>query len=155
MSEWLPIRDLSESMPLKTEKGVLLKVRMSPYDIPSAVRGKKASGGIFRIELQYIDGKELEGEKLAIDEHVSAVKGKYSHRLLAIEINVDRLGADAVGLEIQPVKPSTDRIEQLFERVAERALKDHASEAEKRNIASAEAAVKHRAKDLFEQMTPS
>ncbi|MFA6134015.1 MAG: hypothetical protein WC869_08385 [Phycisphaerae bacterium] len=81
-------------------KGVNLEVRVSPYQIPIGVKGEyNRERHLFEIRFQYLDEETPKIRK--IDEHLSALEGVNSGRLLGIDIDVDRLGVDAVALILQ------------------------------------------------------
>ena len=61
---------------------------ISPYEIPSAVRGIATSDGNIRIEFQYIDGPESASKEVPIGEHVTISTGKHSNRLMSLGIDV-------------------------------------------------------------------
>lgn len=100
MSEWLRIRSV-EGMSIEPDADLVLGVVMSPYSYPDAVRGVRLSGRRFRIEFRYIDGIE-KGIDQRLSDHITAVFGKYSQRLLSLTVELDGTGAKTVGLQIAP-----------------------------------------------------
>lgn len=99
MKDWLRIGDMKELPMGAHEPDIVLGVVLSPYDVPDAVRGFITEDEHFRIEFRYIDGEE-QGKDVEAGPHVIATEGKYSGRLLAMEIDVKAIGAKSVGLSI-------------------------------------------------------
>lgn len=99
MTEWLRLGDIKELPEGAREPDFVLGVVLSPYDVPDAVRGRRTDEGRFRIEFRYIDGEE-QGKPVKVGPHVTATEGKYSGRLLAMEIDVNAIGANSVGVSI-------------------------------------------------------
>lgn len=101
MSEWvrLDAEKLNTPQP-QAIRGVNITVRMSPYDVPEAVRGyyDKALGR-FVIEFRYI-GDELLKQKQE-GEHITLRIGRYSGRLYGIEVDVDAMRTQAVDLILE------------------------------------------------------
>jgi len=80
-------------------RGVSVAVQISPYDQPQAFRGFYIpERGVFRIEFKYLD-EEL-GELQPADKMVSLELGKYSRKLLAIEVAVDQHNVKVVELQL-------------------------------------------------------
>ncbi len=76
-----------------------VQVFMSPYDVPEAVGGQyDAQIKRFVIEFKYLDDEKY--NKVSQAEHLAVRIGKNSGRLLGIELDVDALKAQAVGLKI-------------------------------------------------------
>lgn len=97
----------------ETVRGVTVSVHISPYDRPQAFRGRYvADRGIFRIEFKYPD--EEPGERHRGDDVVSVELGKYSGKLLAIEVAVDQHNLSVV--ELQVVK-ALERADETVKRL--------------------------------------
>ncbi|MFG0285557.1 MAG: hypothetical protein ACF8R7_14155 [Phycisphaerales bacterium JB039] len=152
MPEWLKLKNLPGAVPHVPVPSVRLDVVVSPYEVPEAVRGFKIAKGRFRIEFRYIDGPEPEGVSRSLDEHVKAIEGRHSRRLLALEIDVDALGAEAVGLSISTSPSLADVLREQLETALERAAAQQAEE-EHKSINYARSAVKLREKELLQQLT--
>ena len=99
MDNWLKLGALPAQGGPTPEPDLQFEVVVSPYDVPEAVRGVKRPGGRLRIEFRYIDGLEP-GHEIKLDEHISVTEGKHSKRLLAVEVDVDAMGATSVGFAI-------------------------------------------------------
>ena len=113
--EWVVI-DPEEFDDPATEhhQDVEINVFFSPYDLPRGVRGRyDEKQKRFRIEFQYLL-PQIETNKVRIDANVTVQLGKKGRRLLAIEVNTDRMGAREVVLNVIP-----DTINQLIERHAD------------------------------------
>ena len=81
-------------------RGVELRLFLSPYDVPDAVRGRYDSNlGRFVIEFRYIQEEEWERDEH--HEYITLRLGKNSRRILGIEIDVDRLKADHIKLDLR------------------------------------------------------
>lgn len=106
MDGWLklklaPIREAMQKVLSKNiEPDVRFDLLVSPYDVPRAVRGAKQPDGTFLVEFQYVDGEE-KGREVEIDPYVTITEGRYSNRVLAIRVAVDRLGAGSLGVVIK------------------------------------------------------
>lgn len=100
MSQWIPVDPKLLSGQLGA-KVILLNVTFSasPYDVPRAVKGgydeKKKR---FVIEFQYIEEEPLTRKRQ--DFEITALVGKNSGRLLGLEIDVDKAGAEQVTLHV-------------------------------------------------------
>lgn len=114
MTEWLRLGDIKKLPEGAQEPDFVLGVVLSPYDVPDAVRGLRTNEGRFRIEFRYIDGEE-QGKQVKVGPHVMATEGKYSGRLLAMEIDVDAIGANSVGVSIATKLHSAwDEVDKSF-----------------------------------------
>ena len=99
-SPWLELDPESLAPPKDAlVRGVTLRVVLSPYDVPDAVRGfRDAAKDRFVIEYRYIDD-----EPWTLEHHsdgISARIGKTSKRLYGFEIDTTKLGAQAIILEM-------------------------------------------------------
>lgn len=152
-AEWLrlpdadQLRDGAAGVP-----DVVFDVVVSPYSVPDAVRGVRTSEGRFRIEFRYIDGPEPTAAPKALDEHVRVIEGRHSGRLLAIEVDIDSLGAKSVGIAIkaEELDPSQfeSRLSQILSDVAESA----SDASEKSALESTRIALMQRREALAEQL---
>lgn len=153
MPEWLRLKNLTASVNPPPVQGVILDVVVSPYDVPEAVRGFKTAAGRFRIEFRYIDGPEPASSPQILNNHVVAFEGRHSKRLLALEVDIDAMGAQAVGLSIstspdQVTQWLRERIDSALNAVVER----HTKPVEKQMVETTKAALKTRESDLLNQM---
>jgi len=69
--------------------------------------------GTARIEFMYADGPEPEGGRVPIGEHVIAVEGKYSRRLLAIEVRIEGTSINSVELAFRTMDSAWDGIARV------------------------------------------
>ena len=98
MSEWVRLDAEKLNTPqLQAIRGVNITVRMSPYDVPEAVRGyyDKVQRR-FVIEFRYIDDEPL--QKKQKGEHITLRIGRHSGRLYGIEVDIDAMKSQAVDL---------------------------------------------------------
>lgn len=152
MTEWLKLKSIPLQSPIPPAPGVLFDVVVSPYDIPEAVRGFKTPQGRFRIEFRYIDGPEPQGPELHLDDHVKAIEGRFTRRLLALEVDVDAMGAHSVGVAISTAQPLTERLKQRLESALDRVAAKHTSADDQRVMATARTALRTREDDLLNQL---
>ncbi len=153
MTEWLRLGDIQALSPTQGQPDVVLGVVVSPYDVPDAVRGFRTEAGRFRIEFRYIDGEE-QGTQIKLGQHIVATEGKYSGRLLAMDIDIQSLGANSVGLSIEmgPQQPPVKRtLDSAWEAVA-RSFGERSQERQA-IAATARRAAATREKDLLGQLT--
>lgn len=75
------------------EKGISIKVSLSPFDVPDAVRGNYDEQlKRFIIEFRYIQDEPW--ERMDAGEHVAFRIGRTSHRLYGIELVADGMNVD-------------------------------------------------------------
>ena len=101
----------------ETIRGVKVSVRISPFDLPNAFRGFHVKErGVFRIEFKYVDDEPAIKE--IGDSVVSLELGEFSRKLLAIEVEVDKLGVEVVSLQIvtNALNRADDTVKQLQRR---------------------------------------
>jgi arginyl-tRNA synthetase len=113
-TRWIPL-DPAELIRSHREtiRGVQVTVLTSPYDIPEAVRGSyDEPRGCFKIEFKYMAGDEPRVEEL-VTGHVRLVMGRFSRRLYQIEIDVDKLKAEAVDVRVYAKRQVKKAIDQL------------------------------------------
>ncbi len=113
MREWIQVNPHELNKPkVERRNGVDIQVFVSPYDIPDAVRGNyDQSRRVFVVDFRYLADDEDKVEHGG-DEHIKYFVGRESRRLHRIEIDVDRLDVNAVGLEVNKVianLPEADR----------------------------------------------
>lgn len=121
-------------------QGVEVRVLVSPYDVPEAVRGfydKHVKR--FVIEFQYIGDEPL--KRQSFDEYVHLRTGKNSHRLYAIEIAVDALKATAVGLRMGVQQEVAKTLDSLVDRPIDRRRRN--------NYRVAQTAIANKKEQLF------
>jgi hypothetical protein len=100
MTDWIQL-DASrfDRAQLKTIRGVEVKVFLSPYDVPEALRGAYDEElKRFVIEFQYISDEPL--KRRTYDQYVTTRLGRNSNRLYAIEIDVDAMRVETVNLSV-------------------------------------------------------
>jgi len=133
-SQWLTLDPTEfENDAEQTINGVLFHVSVSPYDMPQAIRGGYDEGTRrFVIEFKYLSREETRTQQ--VDDHVTLRLGERSHRLYAIEADVEAMGVDGVLLRMEKVidnlTPSVaDRSHPASNyAVAKRVINDKASE---------------------------
>jgi hypothetical protein len=149
MAEWLRLKEVPKSPTPVPVTGVVFDVMVSPYDIPEAVRGFRTPHGRFRIEFRYIDGTEPSGPERSLVPHVVAFEGRHTGRLLALEADVEAMGAKAVGVSISPIQ---ERLRQQLDSAWNAVAATHSSSAEKSVFENARNALRTREADLLKQL---
>jgi len=92
-------------------KGVELDVSVSPYDVPTAVHGDfDEEENQFVITFDYIGTEER--TQRAGEEPVQMEIGRYSGRIYRIIVDVNALGAEAVGLNLRKVNEAIEGYER-------------------------------------------
>ena len=93
MSEWVRLDAEKLNTPqLEAIRGVNITVRMSPYDVPEAVRGYYDEElERFVIEFRYIGDEPFRQKQKG--EHITLRIGRHSGRLYGVEVNVDAMKA--------------------------------------------------------------
>lgn len=143
LSRWISIDSVKyDSDSVESSDGVELHVFVSPYDLPSAVRGRvDGATRRFVIDFKYLS-EEPQVER-RIDEHVSFSIGKHSHRVYRIEADVEGLGANVVTLRLVP---AIDKLAKALQpagtphdnfRVAKEILEDSQSELTRQLVGAA------------------
>lgn len=93
-------------------RSVLIEMALSPYDVPSLVRGDYDDDSKkFVIDFKYIDSEDT--TDMLLDEHVTAFVGSGSGRIYSLLIDTEALGASSVSLKI---------VEETVHKDAENAL---------------------------------
>lgn len=109
MTTWLPIDKNINPMQEKEIGGVTVRVSLSPYDVPLAVRGGfDKERDRFVIAFKYLLDEEIEVKALENEEHVSIGVGKESNLLREILIDVNAIKAETVRLDLQVVKKEVE-----------------------------------------------
>lgn len=99
----------------KAVDGVKIELSVSPYDIPSEVRGDFDEGRRrFVIEFKYLQDEPW--ILRASEPHVALRIGKHSHRLYGVEVDVNALNAKQVSLKVKAREEVNAAIEGLAER---------------------------------------
>jgi len=115
--------DDADQSSIETVRGVKVSVQISPYDRPLAFRGIYVKErGAFRIEFRYSD--EEAGETHQVDGVVSVELGRHSHKLLAIEVAVDR--HDIRVIELQLVKSALEKADETVRQLQSRERRPNA-----------------------------
>ncbi|EZP42936.1 hypothetical protein BW38_03799 [Stenotrophomonas sp. RIT309] len=93
-------------------RSVLIEMSLSPYDVPSLVRGDyDEESKKFVIDFKYIDSEDT--TDMTLDDHVTAFVGSGSGRIYSLLIDTMALGASSVSLKI---------VEEAVHQDAEKAL---------------------------------
>jgi len=153
MSEWvrLDVQQFSKPKRLKSH-GVEINVVMSPYDVPEAVRGNFDQVlKQFVIEFRYIDDEPVKREKHG--EHIALRIGRHSGRLYGIEVDVNAMEADAVGLHVQlPKAPEVSAaVIQAINTLAHKPAKQPRQE----NYEVAKDAITRKGGEIFAELAPA
>ena len=121
MSEWIRVDPELSRRPLPQRTGgVEINLYLSPYDVPKFVRGFRVEKtGRFMIEFRYISEEPVRREEP--DENVAFMVGKNSGRLYGIDVNVKKLGVDAVQLRMHIAQV----VEKAFEKQLDRLRDAH------------------------------
>ena len=132
--DWIRLDRDALNQPLQGRlKGVQIEVRLSPFDIPEAVRGYFANPtrGLFTIEFRYPGGPE----KLNVTAAgaVTAHVGRHSQRLHRLEVDVSQLEGGEHGLNLHLV-PAIDLARQILVRSPERSGRHFNYEAVSRAV---------------------
>lgn len=101
MSNWMKVDQDMVNAPLDDSMvGIDLKLFVSPYDIPIALKGDyNESISKFVIELEY-DSPDEELAAPDVADHITFYSGLHSGRLHKIELDVDKANAGTVELQI-------------------------------------------------------
>lgn len=96
MSEWVRLNAEKLNMPKRQAvRGADITVRMSPYDVPEAVRGYYDEElKRFVIEFRYIGDEPFRQKQKG--EHITLRMGRHSGRLYGIEVDVGAMKAQRV-----------------------------------------------------------
>jgi len=97
--KWIPV---TEPLPLEKRQleGMKVDVLLSPYDVPEAVRGFiRKDHKVFLIEFKYISQEDTIERPQS--EHVKLRVGRNSGRLYAIELDLQKFGANHVQLRLE------------------------------------------------------
>jgi hypothetical protein len=118
---WIPIDTSTSDVPTeKRVRGVLVKVILSPYEVPREIRGGyDSSEDRFAIEFRYITEEPF--RVIKHDEHLSLCVGRNSGRLFRILIDVTALRAEHVQLQLEIPRLASAAIDALRPRFAKRA----------------------------------
>src|SRR5579863_4642911 len=103
-SDWITI-DYARlnTTSVKTVDGVEVSARLSPYDVPMAVRGRGSDAGGVLVEFKYLDDEPLLCE--TTPDGLVVCFGRHSGRLFSIEVPlpVVKTGADKVSKLVEAV----------------------------------------------------
>jgi hypothetical protein len=101
MSDWVRLDTEKLNTPKPQDiRGVNITVRMSPYDVPEAVRGYYDQAlQRFVIEFRYIGDEPLKQEQQG--EYITLRIGRHSGRLYGIEVDADAMKARAVSVNFE------------------------------------------------------
>jgi hypothetical protein len=153
MSEWINLVKNVASPTQMPQPDVHLNVLVSPYHVPEAMRGIRLADGRFRVEFRYIDGEERQGKAIKLDDHATAFEGRITRRLLAIELDVAKLGARTVGVSVSTAE-AEERIKRELDGAFEKLI--HANNATERLSATrAQDAFQSRRTELLQQLVGS
>lgn len=115
MSDWIKLKtgEFDQREKHVGTDGVEVTLFLSPFDVPKAVRGHyDEKHKQFVIEFRYLSGADDLAEPVketVVEDHFRFYDGKLSHRIYRIEIDVVKLRATGVQLQVAVV----DAIEQF------------------------------------------
>ena len=143
MTNWVTLDQTELNLPhQETVKGVTVEVMLSPYDIPSHVRGDYDSEiDKFVIEFKYLGAEPTKYVRQS--DSLSLRVGKNSGRVYAIEIDVDHLKAEAVQLKMLAPQVAANAIDRM----------PSAPEGRRGNIDVVKQVVGDHRRDLIEPLT--
>lgn len=96
-------------------RGVEVQIIVSPYDIPTAVRGRYDEKlGRFVIEFRYIDDEPWDREEF--EPHVFLRLGESSGRVAGVEVDVDALNVSEVQLKLGAVRQALSHAKKREQR---------------------------------------
>ncbi len=123
-------------------RGVEVKLYASPQDVPEAVRGGyDPVRRKFVIKFRYAAGEEpLNTSKY--DDNITLFLGKKSRRLHEVEIDVDRMKAEQVGLSVE--------FKQALPKAIEWLSKQDEGASREGNYTVAKEVISHRADELLQ-----
>jgi len=121
MNEWLP-SGVSASLTKSEEiRGVKVEVSMSPYDVPTGVRGY-TDAKFFVIEFKYMTSDERV-RSVPHGDHVFVEVGVNSRRIYRIRIDTEKLKFDTVAVEVKEAIEKT--INELGPRANNRLVESY------------------------------
>lgn len=121
-------------------RGVTVRLRLSPYDVPLQVSGQtEGSEGHFFIRFKYITEDE-KTTQVPQDPHLSLHVGKNTGRIYAIEIDVKALQAQRVNLEV------VQQIERAIDEMTQR------QDQRRGNYVVAKDVIRSREQEIFEPL---
>ena len=129
-------------------------IRMAPHDIPNAVRGyfdEKIQR--FVVEFRYIDEDEP-WRRSKSDSPVILRIGKHSERLLGLEIDVQELKADSVGVRIMPQDIAEQASVAIDSFVHKRPIRPR-KESKERSYQVAQKILRREREKVFHDLTPA
>ena len=115
MGEWIPIELKAKQLAkLEKKEDIHVRVLVSPYDVPEALRSQYDEGRKrFIIEFRYVGGEQW--KEIPHDPNVTLRIGVNSQRLYGIELNLESLTAKAVRLDIEVRKEVESTLHDLAE----------------------------------------
>ncbi|HEX8915015.1 MAG TPA: hypothetical protein VF796_21865 [Humisphaera sp.] len=116
-TEWIKLDPAKLNQPHADDiNGVTVSVLLSPFDVPTAVRGAMvANGGTYVIEFRYLDDEPVEPDRQP--DGVIAHVGKKSGRLHGLEIPRALLGGDKVNLRVAVTSAADRTIDAMVQHV--------------------------------------
>ncbi len=122
MSEWVRLDSEKLNTPQQEAiRGVNITVRMSPYDVPEAVRGYyDEDQERFVIEFRYIGEEPFRRKQKG--KHITLRVGRHSGRLYGIEVDVKAMKAQSVDLILEVSDAVLQAIDDSLAHVPPKAL---------------------------------
>ncbi len=85
------------------EKGIGFAIMLSPYALPEAVRGGyNQDRKVFEIRFRYLDEEKTKRRKIA--DHIEALEGVNSSRLMGIDVDVEKGNINVISLIIKTLE---------------------------------------------------
>ncbi len=148
MSGWQRLEGLDTQVANRDDGSVKIRLFLSPFDIPEAVRGyRDAKSGKFRIEFKYVSEEEERVLEQPGNEYISLFVGKNSGRLLRIDVDVNSLKTSSVQLEMAALEKVEDAIDELNRLVPD--VRKHG------NYDLAKKVIASNKDELFEELVPA
>lgn len=136
----------------KQVEGIHFNIHVSPYNIPEAVRGVRKRGR-FRIEFRYIDGDEPIGPEQQLDSNLSVYKGRFSGRLMALELDMKKMHPKSVDVTIISSRTELDDKWHKALEAAWTAVLKKQPEENRGTVEHAKQATMTREEDLLKQLS--
>ncbi|HAU36861.1 MAG TPA: hypothetical protein DCX07_04000 [Phycisphaerales bacterium] len=148
MSEWQRLDDLDMAEEIRDDKGVKIRLFLSPFDVPEAVRGYyDQKSQRFRIEFRYVSEEAERIVEYPREKYISLFVGKNSGRLLRIDVDVNSLKAPSVQIEMAVLEKVEDAIDELNRLVPD--VRKHG------NYDLAKKVIASNKDELFEELVPA
>lgn len=143
-SKWIKVEpsELVNDVIEEKRNGVQIHIGVSPYNIPSAIRGSYDEAiQKFVIAFQYLDTETKEKTKASLSNNLTLEIGIHSGRIYRVLIDVIKLGVEDLRLSV-----SVDQIDDAFREFSEHGAR---RDTRSRSMAPLRAAFKQKRGKLF------